>query len=349
GYMHGHNGQPRFFFYYLLSMSATLGVAFAGNIFTLYLFFEYLTLCTYPLVIHLGTKEAHKSGLKYIIYCLSGGALVLVSLIILQGVAPGALFAPGGFLGSFTDDYRILLLLVLLFLLAGFGTKAAVIPLHSWLPGAMVAPTPVSALLHAVAVVKSGVFGIVRTLYFIYSPQLLQELGVENLLAVIVSLTIILGSILALRQGVLKLRLAYSTISQLGYITLGALLLTRTGFLGGVVHIINHALLKITLFFCAGIIIEVTGKTRIEELKGIGRQMPLTMMCFALGGLGLIGILPINGYISKFYLLQGSLDAGKIVFAFVILTSSLLNAMYYLPIVVNAFLYKGSFNHSQGP
>jgi len=349
GYMEGHGSRlNRFYFYYIISMSATMGVAFAGNLFTLYFFFEMLTLATYPLVIHSGTREAHRSGTRYIIYCLSGGALVVFAWLISQAYLPGAFFQPGGYIGPLLGDNKTLLTVLLVALVAGFGTKAAIMPLHAWLPGAMVAPTPVSALLHAVAVVKSGVFGIIRVLYFVYNPEIIRELAVENYLLVLVSTTIILASILALRQSVLKLRLAYSTIGQLGYITLGALLFSSLGLTGGMLHLLNHALLKITLFFCAGAVINETGITSINELKGVGRRMPLTMLCFTVGGLGLIGILPINGYISKLYLLQGAMESGKPLFAFVILASSLLNALYYLPIIINAFFREGEFKRPEG-
>lgn len=343
GYMARQPSQRRYFLCFVLSMSATMGVAFAANLFTMYIFFEYLTLCTYPLVIHSQTEEATRSGIKYITYCFGGGGLILFSLVILQGMVGDTTFVPGGFLGATGGEPRLLLSIIFFMAVLGFGTKGAVIPLHSWLPAAMVAPAPVSALLHAVAVVKSGVFGMARVLYFIYGPELLVKLDVINYLALIICFTILAGSILALRQNVFKLRLAYSTISQLGYITLGALMLTPAGLLGGIIHIINHALLKITLFFCAGAVIRVTGRTKIEEMRGIGKRMPITMLAFAIGGLGLIGVLPINGYLSKFYLLKGALDGDRIVFVFVLLISAMLNSMYYLPIVVNAFFREGEF------
>ncbi len=349
GYMAGHGSRlKRFYFYYIISMSATMGVAFAGNLFTLYFFFEMLTLATYPLVIHSGTGEAHRSGTRYLIYCLSGGALIVLAWLILQTYLPGVFFQPGGYTAPLFEENQLLLTVLLIVLVGGFGTKAAIMPLHAWLPGAMVAPTPVSALLHAVAVVKSGVFGIIRVLYFVYNPDIIRELNLEYYLLVLVSITIILASILALRQNMLKLRLAYSTIGQLGYITLGALLFSSLGLTGGLLHLLNHALLKITLFFCAGAVINETGITSINELKGVGRRMPLTMFCFTIGGLGLIGILPINGYISKLYLLQGAMESGKPLFAFVILASSLLNALYYLPIIINAFFREGDFKRPDG-
>jgi len=343
GYMSRQPSQRRYFTFFVVSMSATMGVAFSGNLFTMYIFFEYLTLCTYPLVVHSQTEEATRSGIKYIAYCFGGGGLILFSLIVLQGLAHDVAFVPGGILGATGGEPRLILTIIFFMVMLGFGTKGAVMPLHSWLPAAMVAPAPVSALLHAVAVVKSGVFGMIRVLYFIYGPQMLMKLGVVDYFAVIICFTILAGSILALRQNVLKLRLAYSTISQLGYITLGALMLTPVGLLGGLIHIINHALLKIILFFCAGAVIRVTGKTSINELKGIGKRMPLTMGAFAIGGLGLIGVLPINGYLSKFYLLSGALESHKTIFAYILLISALLNSMYYLPIVVNAFFREGEF------
>lgn len=348
GYMSRQVGQRRYFTFFVISMSATMGVAFSGNLFTMYIFFEYLTLCTYPLVIHSQSEEATRSGVKYIAYCFGGGGLILVALVILQGLVQNVSFVPGGILEATLGEPRLLLIVIFFMAILGFGTKGAIMPLHSWLPAAMVAPAPVSALLHAVAVVKSGIFGMTRVLYFIYGPELLVHLNVMNYLAVLVCFTIITASVLALRQNVLKLRLAYSTIGQLGYITLGALMLTPAGLLGGVIHIINHALLKIVLFFCAGTIIRVTGKTKIDEIKGIGRRMPLTMLAFAIGGLGLIGVLPINGYVSKYYLLTGALQADRIIFVVVLLTSAILNAMYYLPIVVNAFFREGEFDKPRG-
>jgi len=344
GYMSRQPAQGRFFTFFIISMSATMGVAFSGNLFTMYIFFEYLTLCTYPLVVHSQTEEATKSGIKYIAYCFGGGGLILFALIILQGLVQNASFIPGGILSATMGEPRVLLIIVFFMLILGFGTKGAIMPLHSWLPAAMVAPAPVSALLHAVAVVKSGIFGMTRVLYFVYGPDMLVHLNVINYLAVIICFTIIAASVLALRQNVFKLRLAYSTIGQLGYITLGALMLTPIGLLGGIIHIINHALMKIVLFFCAGAVIRVTGKTKIDELKGVGKRMPLTMLSFAIAGLGLIGILPINGYISKMYLLTGALESDRLIFVFVLLLSSILNSMYYLPIIVNAFFREGEFS-----
>lgn len=348
GYMAHEHEQRNYFVFFVLSCSAAMGVAFAGNLFTLYIFYEYLAICTYPLVVHAGTPESVKAGIKYISYSLGGGALVFLSIFMIHDLVGTLEFVPGGILSGVADEKMLLVKIIFVLLIAGFGTKAAIMPLHSWLPGAMVAPTPVSALLHAVAIVKAGVFGISRVFFSLYGRDLLIELNVTHILAVFVCFTIIVGSLMAIKQTVLKLRLAYSTIGQLGYITLGILLLSPAGVTGGLIHIINHAVLKITLFFCAGMIITVTGKKNLNQLHGLGKQMPLTMLAFAIGALGLMGVMPIAGYISKYYLLTGSLDAGMPVFAYVILGSSLLNAIYYLPIIVNAFFKDGDFEKQPG-
>jgi len=349
GYMSHEHGQRGYFVFFVLSCSAAMGVAFAGNLFTLYIFYEYLAICTYPLVVHAGTAEASRAGIKYISYSLGGGALVFISIFMIHDLVGTLDFMPGGILGDVGVGSRTLVMVIFILLIAGFGTKAAIMPLHSWLPGAMVAPTPVSALLHAVAIVKAGVFGISRVFFSIFGRELLVDMSmITAILAIFVCFTIIVGSFMAIKQTVLKLRLAYSTIGQLGYITLGVLLLTPAGVLGGLVHIINHAILKITLFFCAGMIITVTGKKNLDQLHGVGRQMPLTMLAFSIGALGLMGVMPIAGYISKYYILTGSLDAGMPVFAYVILGSTLLNAIYYLPIIVNAFFKEGEFEKQPG-
>lgn len=350
GYMAHEHEQRNYFVFFVLSCSAAMGVAFAGNLFTLYIFYEYLAICTYPLVVHAGTRESVKAGIKYISYSLGGGALVLLSIFMIHDLVGTLEFIPGGILGGAVDGSRTLVMVIFILLMTGFGTKAAIMPLHSWLPGAMVAPTPVSALLHAVAIVKAGVFGISRVFFSIFGRELLLDMNmILNVLAVFVCFTIIVGSFMAIKQTVLKLRLAYSTIGQLGYITLGVLLLSPAGVLGGLVHIINHAVLKITLFFCAGMIISVTGKKNLGDLHGLGKQMPLTMLAFSIGALGLMGVMPIAGYTSKYFLLTGSLDAGMPVFGYVLLGSTLLNAIYYLPIIVNAFFREGAFEKKPGP
>ena len=274
---------------------------------------------------------------------------MFLSIFIIHDLVGTLNFMPGGILNAVAFDYNTRITVVFALLIAGFGTKAALMPLHSWLPGAMVAPTPVSALLHAVAIVKAGVFGIARVFFSIYGPEVVRGLNVTNALAVFVCFTIIVGSLMAIKQNILKLRLAYSTIGQLGYITLGILMLNPVSSLGGLIHIINHAILKITLFFCAGMIITVTGETDLNKMNGLGRQMPLTMVAFALSALGLMGVTPLAGYITKYYILTGALEAGQPIFAYVLLASTLLNAIYYLPIIVNAFFKEGVFIRQPGP
>ncbi len=348
GYMAHEHNRRRFFIFYMISLGVTMGVAFADNLFTLYLFYEMLTLATYPLVIHEGHQEAQEAGVRYMIYSFLGAGLVLFSLLMTYGQVGSLAFAQGGIVGEVVETAPMTLRIVFITYILGFGVKAAIMPLHSWLPSAMAAPTPVSALLHAVAVVKSGVFGILRVMYSVYGSSAMIELNVGIIVAVLVSFTILVASIIAMRQDVLKRRLAYSTIGQLGYITLGAALLTPIGLGGGLLHIINHALLKITLFFCAGAIATATGKKKISELNGIGRRMPITMLAFAVGSIGMVGILPVNGFISKWYLMWGSLEAGTPIFLVILVSSALLNAVYFFPIVTAAFFKKGDFEPPQG-
>lgn len=340
GYMKGERKQARFFLFLILSLGITMGIAFSGNLFTLYLFFEVLTFITYPLVVHYQSKDALRAGRGYLIYSLSGAALILMGLILTYSVTNQLTFEAGGLLqGSpfLLEESKWLVEFIFALFILGFGVKAAIMPLHGWLPAAMVAPTPVSALFHAVAVVNAGLFGIIRVLYGVFGLDVLRELWLAKFFLGLVLLTIIVGSAIAFLQDNLKKRLAYSTISQLGYISLGVLLLNPDGWRGGIIHIFNHALLKITLFFCAGIIYIVTHKKKISEIHGIGKKMPLTMSAFTIASLGMIGIPPSNGFISKWYLLQGGLHANSILTVVMLVLSAILNAGYFLPIVINAF------------
>ena len=348
GYMSYEHHQRRFFTFYILALSATMGVAFSANLFTLYIFYEYLALITYPLVIHSQSAEAYAAGTKYIIYCLLSGALVFLSLFILGGVVESLTFVPTGVLGAALESHRLTLFIIFFTAVFGFGVKAAMMPLHSWLPAAMVAPTPVSALLHAVAIVKTGIFGILRVMFYLYGVDTLRELRVTDVLAVFAVFTIIVASVLAIKQTKLKSRLAYSTIGQLGYIILGAAMLSPYALIGGVAHLINHAVLKIVLFFCAGAIITQTGAKYLDQLNGIGKRLPYTMFFFTLASSGLIGVLPFAGYISKLYLLGGSIEAGKPILGFVLLVSAVLNSVYYLPIIIRAYFSEGSYEAPLG-
>jgi multicomponent Na+:H+ antiporter subunit D len=338
GYMRGNHEpkQTRFFASFALSMSATLGVAFAGNLLTFLIFYELLTLATYPLVIHKETPEAIRAGRQYLAYSLTAGLLLLAGAVWCYHATGTLDFTPGGiFSGNETSagGFRLLFMLFL----AGVGVKAGVMPLHGWLPNAMVAPTPVSALLHAVAVVKSGVFGVVRVVGFVFGPEVMAEHGLNLILATCAGATILLASVVALQQQSLKRMLAYSTIGHLSYIVLGAALLSPDGFAGGVFHISTHAMMKITLFFCAGAIYVNTRRQNVSDLDGIGKAMPWTMGAFTVGALGLTGIPPISGFFSKWYLCTGAMSAGWTLALVTILLSGLLNAAYLLPVVHRAF------------
>lgn len=345
GYVRGlsEENQTRYFASFAICLSATIGIAFAANLFTLLIFYEILTIATYPLVIHKETQEALSAGRKYLAFTLSAGVVLIVAIGWTYRLGVGMEFLPGGFLRAAALEQRELFVLFLLFIL-GFGVKAALIPLHSWLPAAMVAPTPVSALLHAVAVVKAGVFGILRVVGFVFGPELLQDAWLSVLLQSISAATIILASFLALRQDNLKRMLAYSTIGHLSYIVLGVALTTGSAIAGGLFHLSAHATLKITLFFCAGAIYVKTHKENISELDGIGQQMPWTMAAFTIASLGLIGLPPLNGFISKWFLGVGALDSGNPLALIVLLFSGLLNAGYLLPVVHRAYFKKSELS-----
>jgi multicomponent Na+:H+ antiporter subunit D len=340
GYMRGLNehSQTRYYSFFALALSATIGVAFAANLLTLYLFYEMLSFATYPLVTHHQDPEARTSGRKYLLYIVGTSIAFVFPAILFIYTRTGTLaFAQGGFLaGTISGGAAVALLLMFVF---GFA-KAGIMPVHAWLPAAMVAPTPVSALLHAVAVVKVGAFCILRVITGVFGPTLLTSLSLGTAVGVIASFTIIVASVIALYQDGLKRRLAFSTISQLAYIVLGAALLSPKGLIGGSMHIAMHAYGKITLFFCAGAIFVATGKQNISEMAGIGRRMPITMTAFFIGALSIIGLPPGGGFISKWYLVLGSLQSGRMPFLIVLLVSSLLNAAYFMPIVYRAFFVK---------
>ncbi|MGD8387882.1 MAG: monovalent cation/H+ antiporter subunit D family protein [Desulfobacteraceae bacterium] len=340
GYMRGldEHSQTRYFCFFALALSATVGVAFSANLFTLYLFYEMLSFATYPLVTHHQDDEARRSGRKYLIYIVGGSVGLVLPAMIVCYVQTGTLdFTTQGFLaGHVGRETAWVLALLFVFGLA----KAAVMPLHAWLPAAMVAPTPVSALLHAVAVVKVGAFSVFRVLTGVFGVDFMAQCGLDILVGVLASITIVTASLVALSQDGLKRRLAFSTISQLSYIVLGAALLHPKGLTGGLLHIAMHAFGKITLFFCAGAIFVATGLKNISDMKGLGRRMPVTMGAFLVGSLGVIGLPPAGGFLSKWTLLLGTLQAHQIGFLVVLLVSSLLNAAYFLPIVYNAYFAK---------
>ena len=343
GYMRAleEHAQTRYFACFALALSATMGVAFSANLFTLFLFYEALTLSTYPLVAHKETPEARAGARKYVIYLLGAAKAFLVAAIVLTYNVAGTLeFRPGGILpDSALATQPAFLTVVFALFLFGFA-KNAVMPLHSWLPAAMVAPTPVSALLHAVAVVKTGVFATLRVFLFVFGADAMGLLGADTLALAVASVTILVGSLLALGQNNLKARLAFSTVSQLSYILLGAALLTPSGIVGGIAHVTNHAVSKITLFLCAGSIYVSTHKTDVSQMSGLARQMPWTMAAFAMATVSLIGIPPASGFVSKWYLAVGSVERGSLWTLGVLLVSSLLSAAYLVPIVYRAYFEK---------
>ena len=337
GYMRGlkEHSQTRYFSFFALALSGTIGVAFAANLFTLYLFYEMLSLATYPLVTHHQDKEARASGRKYLTFILGTSiGLVLPAMLIIYSLTGTLEFAGQGILAGKASATTVAVLLLMC--IFGFA-KAGIMPFHGWLPAAMVAPTPVSALLHAVAVVKVGVFSIFRIVTGVFGVDLLQTLGLGTVLCYIAAFTIIVASLIAISQNELKRRLAFSTVAQLSYIVLGAALLSPKGLVGGMVHIAMHAFGKITLFFCAGAIFVATGKKYISDMVGIGKRMPITMIAFFIGSLSVIGLPPTGGFFSKWYLVLGTLEADKQYLLVVLLVSSFLNAVYFLPIVYNAF------------
>ncbi len=348
GYMRGHNeqNQTRFYAAFAVSIAAVMGIALSGNMLTLFLFYEILTLATYPLVTHAGNDKARRAGRVYLgILIGTSVGFLLLAMIWTWQVAGTLTFAKGGVFG---DDVSPVVLSVLLVLYV-FGTgKAAVMPFHRWLPAAMVAPTPVSALLHAVAVVKAGVFTVLKVSIYIFGIDTIADLAVSDWLAGLAALTILLASLVAMTKDNLKARLAYSTVSQLGYIVLGAMLGVAAGVVGGGMHIAMHAFGKITLFFCAGAIMVAAHKTKVSELNGLGRRMPLTMLAFLIGALSIVGLPPFGGTWSKWMLVQGTLDNGIWMLTAVLLVSSLLNVAYLVIIPVRSFYTKPEAGAAEG-
>lgn len=337
GYMRGHNedNQTRFFCCFALSISMVMAICFSANLLTLFIFYELLTLSTYPLVTHAGTEDAKKGGRVYLGILLSTSIAFLLFAILGTWVSAGTLdFTPGGvFSGDQSGGFIALLLVLFCY---GIG-KAALMPFHRWLPAAMVAPTPVSALLHAVAVVKAGVFSILKVIIYIFGIDNLSQIATTDVMLYIGTATVLLSSCVAMTKDNLKARLAYSTVSQLSYIVVGALLASSIAAAGATLHIVTHAVGKITLFFCAGAIMVAAHKKNISDMAGLGRKMPLTMIAFAIGSLSIIGVPPMAGTWSKWYLMVGAIEADKLIVVAVLTISTLLNVAYLLPISVRAF------------
>ncbi len=337
GYLEGSPNRSRFFGFFSLCVTSTVGVALSGNLITFLLFYELLTLSTYPLVVHRGTEAARRAGQTYLIYTISGGALLLLGTVWLYSLTGTLTFTPQGFLHDLGEEHYPALIIIFALLIAGLGVKAALVPLHGWLPQAMIAPAPVSALLHAVAVVKAGAFGILRVVYDVFGINFAAGLGVTEPLMYLAAVTIIYGSLRALFQDNLKRRLAFSTVSQVSYIILGVAIAGPLAAIGGTVHLVHQGLMKITLFFCAGNLAETLGIHKVSDMNGIGQRMPWTMAAFTIGAFGMIGVPPVAGFISKWYLGLGALEAGQDWIILVLVGSSLLNAAYFLPILHRAW------------
>jgi len=346
GYMRSHQekNQTRFYICFAIAIGAVMGIALSANLFTLFIFYEVLTLSTYPLVTHAGTEKAKNSGRIYLGILLGTSIMFFLLAITSTWFFAGTLDFKNG--GVFAVDINKNLAGVLLVLfIFGIG-KAAIMPFHRWLPAAMVAPTPVSALLHAVAVVKAGVFTVLKICVFIFGLDLLSVLPTTQFLLYLAGASVFLASLIALRQDNLKARLAYSTVSQLGYITIGALLATSSGVIGSSMHIAMHAFGKITLFFCAGAILVTLHKSKISEMQGIGRQMPITMFAFFIASLSIIGVPPTGGTWSKWFLLMATIETKQWALMVILMLSSLLNIAYFLPISFHAFFPNLSTNKS---
>ncbi|MDC0948441.1 proton-conducting transporter membrane subunit [Gammaproteobacteria bacterium] len=334
GYMRGNNEehQTRFFFFFAFSIGATMGIAFSANLLTLFVFYELLTMATYPLVTHKGDANARQGGRIYLGVLLTTSLGFLIVALIWTWEVTGTLnFEAGGILRDRLPDWQLMLLCALY--MFGIG-KAALMPFHRWLPAAMVAPTPVSALLHAVAVVKAGVFTILKVAIYIFGIDVLTDSGASLPILWVAAFTMVASSVIALQQDNLKRRLAYSTISQLAYVTIGAMLATEAAVLGGAMQITMHAVGKITLFFCAGAIYIATHKTEISQMNGLGRRMPITFFAFLIGSLSIIGLPPFGGSWAKWWLITGALDAEQMLIVVLFMVSSLLNVAYLLPVFV---------------
>jgi multicomponent Na+:H+ antiporter subunit D len=337
GYLEHDRNHARFFGFFSLCVTATVGVALAGNLLTFLLFYELLTVTTYPLIVHRGHDQARAGGRAYLLYTITGGAVLLVGIGWLYSLTGPVEFGDTATMTALAAEHPAALTGIFAVLVGGLGVKAALVPLHGWLPQAMVAPAPVSALLHGVAVVKAGAYGIVRVVHDLYGLPLAADLGVLGPLAVVAGVTIVYGSLRALLQDDLKRRLAYSTVSQLSYIVLGISMFGVLSTTGGLVHLVHQGVMKVTLFYCAGNLYEALGVSRVSEMRGVGRRLPLTIAAFTVAAVGMVGIPPTVGFITKWYLGVGAAAADQLWVLGVLAASSLLNAAYFLPPVARAW------------
>ena len=343
--------EKRYYGFYLIVFGVLNALCFSGNLITFYLFFEILTLSSMPLVLHEGSREAIMAGLKYLFYSLCGAYMALFGIYFIYKNSDTLTFTAGGVLNETASSHAGVLLIVALVMILGFGVKAGMFPMHAWLPAAHpVAPAPASAVLSAV-IVKAGVLAIIRVVYYIFGPAFLQGTWMQTTWLVLTLVTVFMGSMLAYREPVLKKRLAYSTVSQLSYILFGLAAMSKETVTGSLLHVLAHGLIKATLFLCAGAIIHMTGKTRVDELRGIGKEMPVTMWCYTIVSLGLIGIPPTGGFVSKWYLAIGSLTTDIPVFHWlgpvILLVSALLTAGYLLPLTILGFLPGADYDYEK--
>lgn len=350
-YMTKEENEETFFMFYTITYGVTLGISMSANILTMYFFYELLTLVTVPLVMHTLTREAILASRKYLYYSLGGAAFAFIGMVFIIAYQVTPLFTYGGILdpSAFSTNANVFLL-VYVFAFMGFGVKAAICPFNSWLPDAGVAPTPVTALLHAVAVVKSGAFATIRLTYYCFGVELIRGTWAQNFLLIVIAFTIVYGCSRAVKETHIKRRLAYSTISNLSYILFGVMIMTPLGLVGALCHLVFHAFMKIASFFCAGAIMHQTEKHYVHELDGLGKSMPATFTIFTVSALALMGVPGLAGFISKWYLATAAVDSGNVV-AYVgigaLLVSALLTAIYMMTIVVRAFFPGKDFDYSK--
>ncbi|MBI5788521.1 MAG: monovalent cation/H+ antiporter subunit D family protein [Candidatus Schekmanbacteria bacterium] len=353
GYMEHEReqGQNRYYCSLILALGAAIGIIFSADLVSYFIFFEGLTMSVYPLVIHEESKEAYNAGVKYMVYLMSGGVLVLLGVVMTYGLTGKLSFTPGGIPALRQQSPMMLWILCLLFT-GGFGFKAAIMPLHSWLPDAMIAPTPVSAVLHAVAVVNVGLSGFYRTFYNIIGIDVVQRIGFGPVLGVATSITIIVSALIALRQNEIKRMLAFSTVNQLSYVLLGLVSFETLGMLGALLHIVYHSFMKITLFYAAGAIITQSGNKHISKMGGLAKKMPITMAAFTIAAIGIIGLPPVAGWVSKWYLVQAffSHPTGlNLFFGSTFILSGLIELGYFTPPIFLAYFKKPEDNGNGQP
>jgi multicomponent Na+:H+ antiporter subunit D len=333
GYMAGEHSQPRYFTSLTVCLGATLGIVFAANLMSFFIFYE--------------MQEALRAGVVYLVYLLSGGTLVFFAIILTYFLTGGNLTFTMGGIPQLAAQKPVILYLLFFLFVTGLGVKSALVPLHIWLPRAMIAPTPVSALLHAVAVVNVGLYGFIRMIYNVFGPALFERLNMDTYLAIPASITIVMAAVAALRVNKIKKLLAYSTINQLSYVILGASSLHAMALMGALIHVVYHSVMKITLFYSAGTIMKKTGKTMIQEMSGLAKVMPVTCAAFAIGALGISGLPPIAGWISKWYLIEGFLDIGRPWHASIFIISTIIEIGFLSPPILYAYFGTRYTNQEQ--